>query len=82
MGNIINDPISLLADDLSSLKFKPLKIHIGANDSEAITDILKGTIFEVGVSPDTLLPVDVIFEDRKGKYRKLSILQIKKIEVL
>jgi hypothetical protein len=82
MGNIISDPHNLSVEDLTNLKFKPLKIYIGENNSDIIMDEIHGTIFEVGVSPITKLPVDVIFENRIGEYRKFSIFQIKKIEVL
>lgn len=82
MGNFINDPLSLSTEDLNNLKFKPIKIHIGENNSDIILNVLQGTIFEVGVSPGTLLPVDIKFENPKGAYKLFRIVEIKKIELL
>jgi hypothetical protein len=83
MSKIIKNPIGLSAEELSNLKSKAIKIHIGDSHSNDIKETLEGNIFEVGVSPaEDNLPTDIKFEDRTGKYKSFTIFEIKIIEVL
>jgi hypothetical protein len=74
-------PLQIKNEDLPTLKFKPMRIHIGKFDDEKVLEVLEGEFigFTLAANPPHL-PATFDFQTKNGTVKNYTFFDLKYYE--